>query len=100
MKLISIIVLIIVGFLFYPQLIEDTDSSCAALEGRVIRLATENKEGSVFASLFLRGFSNGAFTQEIIKSKYPNLPPFIGCSIFYYRVILNPETVQKLKSYL
>jgi len=54
----------------------------------------------VFAALLLRGFSNGAFIHEIIKSKYPNLPSIIGGSTFYYRVILNPEMVEKLMSYL
>ena len=96
MNSIFIIVLIIVGFIFYPQFSEGADSSCASLERQVLRVVIKNKEGSVFARL-LKGLSNGAFAQEIIKSKYPNLPPIIGCSIFYYRVMLNPEIALKLK---
>ena len=100
MKLISIIVLIILGSLFYPQFSEGTDSSCAALERQVVRLLTEKQEGSVFALLLLRGLSDGAFTQEVIKSEYPNLPPTIGCSVYYYRVIFDPKNIHKLKSAL
>ena len=97
MKLFFIFGLIILGGLFYPQINEGTSSSCAALERKVVRLLTQNKEGSAFTSLILKGFLKGAFAQKLIKSKYPNLPSTIGCSIFYYYVILNPDTIQKLK---
>tara|TARA_B110000438_G_C15633930_1_gene572222 strand:- start:41 stop:343 length:303 start_codon:yes stop_codon:yes gene_type:complete len=99
MKSIFIIVAIILCLLFYPQFNEDTGSSCAALERQAVRLLTENNEGSVFAVLLFKGLSGGAFAQEIVKSKYPNLPPILGCSFFYYRLILEPGMAQKLKSY-
>jgi hypothetical protein len=88
--------LIILGGLFYPQINEDTSSSCAALERKVVRLLTQNKEGSAFTSLIFKGILKGAFAQELIKSRYPNLPPIVGCSIFYYEVMLNPDAIQKL----
>jgi len=98
MKSVCVIVLLVVGFIFYPQFNEGTDSSCASLERQVLRVVNENKEGSVFLGLLFKGLSNGAFAQEIIKSKYPKLPPMIGCSISYYDVMLNPERALKLKS--
>ena len=98
MKSVFIIILILISFLFYPQFNEGTDSSCASLERQVLRVVTENKEGSVFLGLLFKGLSNGAFAQEIIKSEYPNLPTIIGCSISYYDVMLNPERALKLKS--
>ena len=98
MKILFILVLIILGFLFYPQFNEDTGSSCAALEGKVVRLVTEDTESSLIAALILKGFSSGGFAREMIKSKYPNLPPIIGCSIFYYEILFNPKIAQNLKS--
>ena len=100
MKILFILVLIILGVLFYPQFNEDTGSSCAALEGKVVRLVTEDKKDSLIAALILRGLSSGAFARKMIKSKYPNLPPMIGCSIFYYEILLNPKIAQKLKTHL
>ena len=98
MKILFIFGLIILGFLFYPQINEDTSSSCSALERKSVRLLTQNKEGSAFAALILQGILKGAFAQELIKSRYPNLPPIVGCSIFYYQIMLYPETAQKLKT--
>ena len=100
MKLVFIIILILIIFLYYPQFNEGAESSCASLERQVLRVVTENKEDSIFLGLLFKGFSNGAFTQEVVKSKYPKLPPMIGCSILYYDVILNPERVLNLKSNL
>jgi hypothetical protein len=100
MKSVFIIILILISFLFYPQFNEGTDSSCASLERQVLRVVTENKEDSIFLGLLFKGFSNGAFAQEMVKSKYPKLPPMIGCSIFYYDVMLNPERVLNLKANL
>jgi len=98
MKTFLIMVLIFAGLLFYPQIQEGTESSCAALERKVLTVVNKNKEGAAFLGLLLKGLSNGAFAQEAIKSEYPNLPPAIGCSISYYDVLLNPERALKLKA--
>ena len=98
MKTFLIMVLIFAGLLFYPQIQEGTESSCAALERKVLTVVNKNKEGAAFLGLLLKGLSNGAFAQEAIKSEYPNLPPAMGCSISYYDVLLNPERALKLKA--
>ena len=98
MKIFLIIVFIFAGLLFYPQIQEGTESSCAALERKVLTVIHKNKEGAAFLGLLLKGLSNGAFAQEAIKSEYPNLPPIMGCSISYYDVLLNPERALKLKA--
>ena len=67
--------LVIIGCLFYPQVNEDTNSSCAALEKQIIRVNTENEVGSAFTALLLGGISQGQIARKLIKSRYPNLPP-------------------------
>lgn len=98
MKYFIILVLFVLGLLFYPQIQEGTNSSCAALERRAVAAVGKNDEGTVFLGLLLKGVSNGALAQEAIKSKYPNLPPIIGCSISYYDVVLNPEKALNFKA--
>ena len=97
MKTFLVIVFMFAGLLFYPQIQEGTDSSCAALERKVLSVVNKNNEGAAFVGLLLKGLSNGAFAREAIKSEYPNLPPIMGCSISYYDVLLNPERALKLK---
>ena len=91
--------LVIIGCLLYPQVNEDTDSSCAALEKQIIRVNTENEVGSAFTALLLGGISQGQIARKLIKSRYPNLPPIFGCSIFYYEVMFDPRTAQQFKTF-
>jgi hypothetical protein len=94
--------LVIIGFLFYPQVNEDTDSSCVALEKQIIRVNAEHEVSSVVTSLLLdrisrtkkgRGISQGRIAWILMESKYPNLQPIIGCSIFYYEVMFDSKVL-------
>ena len=77
MKLISIIVLIILGFLFYPQLIEDTGSSWAALERQVVRLVTKkNKKVPCLRHYCLEVFQTVRLSMKLLNQSiliYPQL---------------------------
>ena len=98
MKILLTLVVLAACAVFYPQFNEDVDSSCAALEKKIVRLVTENKDtSSLITSLILKAIPGGAVTSEMIKTKYPNFPPAVGCSIFYYEVLINPEVGKKLK---
>ena len=102
LRIVSLIILMIAGILFYPQFNEDADSSCSALEKRGARLMVKDGAGLdlAIAGLLLRGLSNGMISRELIKSEYPNLPPIIGCSFYYYRVILDPGFAKDIESKL
>ena len=75
--------LMFLGFLFYPQINEDSDSTCAALEKRALRVMSTSAEQSAFM-MFLGGLSDGAFARNAIKEKYPNVPPALGCATHYF----------------
>jgi hypothetical protein len=92
MKLIILIALVIAAAYFYPQINEDSDSPCAALEKRFVRDAfTGSDGGDLWAALLSSGVTNGAIAASMVKSTSPNLPAALGCMRSYYELMFNPE---------
>tara|TARA_Y100001934_G_C12047357_1_gene629058 strand:- start:369 stop:662 length:294 start_codon:yes stop_codon:yes gene_type:complete len=75
--------LMFLGFLFYPQINEDADSNCAALEKRALRVMSTSADESL-VMIFLKGLSNGAVSADAAKEAYPHVPPALGCAIGYF----------------
>lgn len=94
----------LVFFFYYPQVNEQADNSCHALERRVIGVLASSPGGSpaneALGHALLDGlvgeFSRGSLASGFVKKQYPNSPPFAGCSITYWRVVLDPSTVAQL----
>ena len=96
MKFVILFGLLILGALFvYPLANEDVDSPCTAVERQVLRLLmTSQEDGAALLSLIFGNFyrdlsMQGEFARVIAKSRYPDVPVFIGCSIIYYEARLN-----------
>ena len=92
-----IIALIIFGA-GYPLLNEDTNSACGALERRIIFLLKSPKDNMIqtMVGKLLGNLSRGAFASTAVKDKHPNLPAFVGCSVEYWNLLINPERIQSL----
>jgi hypothetical protein len=91
-------------FFFYPQVNEEADNSCHALERRVIGVLASSPGGSradealgrAFLGALAGEFSRGSLASGFIKQQYPNIPPFAGCTIMYWRVVLDSSSVAQL----
>ena len=98
-KLIILFIFILGVFVGYPLLNEDTGSVCSALERRLISTAShdqmrpQDEQERVKMAMVsgLQALSNGAFASSVIKEKYPNLPPSLGCAFTYWRLIIDPS---------
>lgn len=93
--------MIIVGLVgIYPLINESSITSCAALESRFIvefaRVAKPNERDAIFAMAFAGAISGGSFASGAVKIKHPNLPPFVGCYLLYYRLVFQPNFAREL----
>ena len=103
-KLLGLIVIVCAVVFGYPLLNEDGSSTCHALEKKVVFLMVNDKssgnsrDASLANNPFVAAFalslgnlSGGNIANMLIKEKYPNVPPFVGCAIGYWDLLLNPE---------
>jgi hypothetical protein len=94
-KWIILIVLVLVGVYFYPQLNEGTSSACGALEKRYIRTASSGSDaGKVVGALFTSGNNSGDLAASFVKTKQPNLPAPLGCAMYYYQIMFDPDVAK------
>jgi len=81
-------------FLGYPLISEGAGNECSAFEQGVLHKVaaekgTSESEGLAVGFLgMLQRASNGAFAAAAAKHQFPSLPPFLGCTLGYYRLLL------------
>ena len=86
MKLLILLILILAGSYLFPQLYEEVDGPCQAVEKKLVRDNTENGlENSAVSNLVL-SISNGDLGRRIAHDEFPKLPSRIGCLAVYYNV--------------
>lgn len=86
MKFFILLILVLVGGYMFPQVYEEVDSPCQALEKKLVRDNTENGlEDSVVSNLVL-SISNGDLGERIANDKFPKLPARLGCLAVYYGI--------------
>ncbi len=86
MKYLILLILILAGSYLFPQLYEEVDGPCQALEKKLVRDNTENGlENSMVSNLVL-SISNGDLGERIAHDEFPKLPSRIGCLAVYYNV--------------
>ncbi len=102
LKLLFFLILLVLGLFFYPNFAEDKDSACSALESKVFRVVNEDNEVEVspLLSNLIPTVSDGYIARTMIQERYPDLPPSIGCIVYYYEILLDSEMVEKIKDSL
>ena len=84
MKLLIFLILILGGGYMLPQVYEEVDGPCQALEKKIIRENVEKGlENSTVSNLAL-AISNGDLGARVASDEYPKLPERIGCLAVYY----------------
>jgi hypothetical protein len=88
----------LVAFFIYPMLNEEAGNVCHALEKRVISVAYYARAGAktdlmggAFLGALAASVSNGEVASAVIKSRYPNAPPQVGCTLVYWKIIYKPD---------
>ena len=86
MKFLIFLILILAGSYLFPQLYEEVDGPCQALEKKLVRDNTEKGlENSLLSNVVL-SLSNGDLGRRIATDEFPKLPSRIGCLAVYYNV--------------
>jgi hypothetical protein len=95
--LVLLIIVCALGLFFgYPLANEDSGGECDALERVTVRIAlsADNQkppaEIVMFGQLF-QGLSRGQTARVAVKNKYPNVPVSVGCTMLYWRAIVDPK---------
>lgn len=87
-RLIVTLLLIAVAFIWAPQVVESAANSCAALEQKMVAAETS---GSSLGSALVQSLSGGTLGEEVMRDRYPNLPPLVSCSLEYWKMTLGVE---------
>ncbi len=93
--------LLLIGFGF-PLLNEGASGPCSALEYRVaaaVPMGDGRKPEDALASAFMRaivGASGGSLAAALVKQRYPNLPPALGCTVAYWQTEFDPSILASL----
>jgi len=84
MKLLFILIVVLGGGYMFPQIYEEVDGPCQALEKKIIRENVDKGlENSTVSNLAL-AISNGDIGERVAADEFPKLPPRIGCLAVYY----------------
>ena len=98
LKLLLVLILLLLGLYFYPNIAEDKSSACSALENKIIRIINKDNDYSSILSLLIPTLSGGYIVRSAIKERYPDLPPAIGCIVTYYEIILAPQMEEDIRN--
>ena len=100
LRLLIFLILLVLGLFFYPNFAEEKDSACSALENKLFRIINKDNEASSLLTLLIPTLSDGYIARTMIQERYPDLPPSIGCIVYYYEILLDPKMVEKIKDSL
>ncbi|WP_303982006.1 hypothetical protein [Dongia mobilis] len=76
------LVILAIGFIWAPQVVESATSACDALEQKTI--AQESGSNDLASSL-VQNLSGGAVAEQAMKDRHPNLPTAVSCSLEYWK---------------
>jgi hypothetical protein len=100
MKTILILLALLVAvFAAYPLINEGTASPCAALEGRVLTLASREggPEAVIVAALAreLLKAGDGRLAEGFSRRKNPDVPAVLSCTANYWRSLFDRDLLLK-----
>jgi hypothetical protein len=106
MKLILLLlVAVLAGAIIYPRYAEQTDTVCSAFEHKFAAVAAlqARRPGQAAPQGLLEFLhdavagSQGQLAVAYIHERYPQLPPFIGCAVGYWRLSFDPDIAPVLR---
>jgi hypothetical protein len=56
----------------------------------------EDAMARAFISSLVGGLSDGAIAAAVVKQQHPNLPAFVGCTAAYWRMLIDPSSVETM----
>ena len=98
LKLLLILILLLSGLYFYPNIAENKSSACSALENKIVRIINKDNDYNSILSLLIPTLSDGYIVRSAINERYPDLPPAIGCIVTYYEIILEPQMKEDIRN--
>ena len=93
-----ILVIIVASFFSYPLLMENEDNFCASLEKKAWKKIEEQNEELKYISPILTNmgiYNSGIIAEKYVSKKFPDLPPFLGCNLYYWVLVINEDELQK-----
>ena len=113
MKLLFLLVILVGGAWFGPQLMEGASAPCPALEMRVATLLkqeaatlppaiTNDPRLAGFMGLLTgaAGMARGVVAEAYIRDQFPALPPGPGCVAAWWKLLVDPDLGQYLRGAL
>jgi hypothetical protein len=91
MKTAIVLIMLIAACFGYPMVRESADGQCDALEKMVIRLTSVS---DITANL-VQGLSHGKMAELAVRRRYPDLPPSLACTYFYWKATADPAGLQQ-----
>jgi hypothetical protein len=80
-------------FFAYPPLLEERDGECGALEQRVADLTSRDASGLLTVRPLYGSTSSRPGGAVFAKDHYPLLPTAMGCTVAFWRTVLDPTIV-------
>jgi hypothetical protein len=84
----------------YPLINESTTSECDAFERAAVRFAASKADDAshltdLTVGHFFQGMSQGQLASLWVKDEYPSLPPVVGCTVLYWKGLVQPDSLKK-----
>jgi hypothetical protein len=81
-------VIIFVGMfaaaIFAPQVLESANSSCDAVERRIIATEMQGDVGALLANKL----SGGSLAMQAAQKRHPGVPTIMACSMDYWQLVV------------
>ena len=91
----------IIVFTIYPLINEETPFPCQAVEKKALVEFVKTQKSDIGSAIVMSlavDVSQGGIASGAVKSLYPNIPPFAGCYVTYYKMALDPPYATRLVS--
>lgn len=100
MRLVVLVIAVLAGFFWAPQLLEGASNSCSALALRAVALEGQtSSDGNAFGQALATGLTRafgGTIAEDAAAREYPYFPPSISCAALYWQAIVDPASVNRM----
>lgn len=87
--LVVLVISVTAIFFAYPLLLEESGGECSALEQRAADVASHDDAGLLTVNPLYGSTSSAPSGAAFAKDRYPILPSAVGCTVAFWRVVLD-----------